>query len=72
MNTGSEFIGGLFFLILGVLSIVFHKVGARMFAEYQEHFGWTKGSYAFGVAMHLVGGVVFLLIGLIMLFVVRR
>jgi hypothetical protein len=71
MNPSGEFIGGLFFLILGVISVVFHKTGARGFAEFQKHFGWTKGSYAFGIAMHLVGGVVFLIMGLIMLFVVR-
>jgi hypothetical protein len=72
MNTGGEFIGGLLFLILGAISVLYSKTGARLFAEYQKHFGWVKGSYRFGLVLHLVGGVVFLLIGLMMLFIVRN
>jgi hypothetical protein len=72
MNTTGESIGGLLFLIMGSIFVLYYKSGARLFVEYQKHFGWTKGSYRFGIVMHLVAGVIFLLIGLMMLFVVRN
>lgn len=67
----SELVGGLFFLIMGAASLLLNKPGARLFSEYQEHFGWERGAYTFGRVVHIVGGIIGLLLGFMMLFAAR-
>ena len=68
----SEFFGGLFFLVVGSLSIVLNKPGARLFNEYQKHLGLELNSYKFGRAVHIGGGITALAIGFMMSCVDRR
>lgn len=67
----SELIVGLFFLIMGATSLTLNKSGARLFSEYQKHFGWERSTYTFGRVLHIVGGILGLLLGFMMLFAAR-
>ena len=67
----SELVGGVFFLIIGAISLILNKPGARLFSEYQKRFGWERGTYAFWRVLNIVGGIIALLIGFMMLFVAR-
>lgn len=68
----SEFFGGLYFLVMGSLSIVLNKPLARLFNEHQKHFGVELKTYTFGRALCIGGGIVELAMGFVMLFVERR
>lgn len=68
----SELVGGLFFLFMGAILLILNKPGARLFSEYQKHFGWERGTYAFGRVLQIVGGIIGLLMGFMMLFVARN
>ena len=62
---------GIFFLIMGIIAIIFNKPLARLFSEYQKQMGWKDGAYSFGRYMNIIMGIIFLLIGLMDL-VVRQ
>jgi hypothetical protein len=68
----SDLIGGLFFLIMGTILLILNKPGARLFREYQKHFGWERGTYAVGRVLQIVGGIIGLVMGFMMLFVARN
>lgn len=68
----SEFFGGLFFLVMGSLSIVLNKPCARLFNEHQKHFGVELKTYTFGRALYIGFGIIEVAIGFMMLCVDRR
>ena len=68
--TIGEIVGGIFFLSIGVLSIICNKPAAREYAE-----TWGKGlkhGYALGRFITLGGGIVCLLLAALMFFVPRH
>ena len=64
-----QIVGGIIFL-LGILSLIFNKRSAQ---DYSETWGRRlKHGYAVGRFLSIFGGLLFMLLGILLLFVSRR
>lgn len=68
----SEMLFGTLFVLWGVVSIVFNKRGGKWYAAFQKGWGLGKSAFSVGRFISVFGGLMFVIIGLIMIFVLRR
>ena len=62
----------IFLILFGLVGVVFNKQLARHFSEQQKFLGWKKGTYEFGRYMFVIFGLIFLLVGLVLLLASAR
>jgi len=71
MQVRSEMFFGALFVLWGIVCIVFNKQGGKMYAAFQKGWGLGKSAFAVGRFISVLGGLMFVIIGLIMILVRR-